>query len=197
MWPQETTREYAPDTEKWLKVFSIVQVPFCEFSFVRGVYLVDGDLYSKGKQGIPGDKPRGVPVEDGNGTPQLLSHNYYWLSQHPQFVIGGTEERYCLPPSQYAPTADGNEGGGPVQDLLDLQKAYDDLYSERSLKILAGCGVSPWAICILQTYWVRITMVSKIRGYHTPPFKGFYGVTQGDPLSPTVFNVIMGTVMCH
>ena len=34
-----------------------------------------------------------------------------------------------------------------------------------------------------------------LEGHTTPPFKGFHGVTQGNPLSPIIFNLIMEPVM--
>ena len=40
-------------------------------------------------------------------------------------------------------------------------------------------------------------MVSRAGGYNGAPVKGFYGVTQGDSLSPTVFNVVVDSVICH
>ena len=37
-------------------------------------------------------------------------------------------------------------------------------------------------------------MVAKTGGYFNPPFNGYRGVTQGDPLSPMIFNVVVGAV---
>ena len=34
-------------------------------------------------------------------------------------------------------------------------------------------------------------------GYYGTKFKGARGVTQGDPLAPTIFNVVMDAVICH
>ena len=38
-------------------------------------------------------------------------------------------------------------------------------------------------------------MVSMAGGYFRGPFKGQIGVTQEDPLSPTIFNVVVGSVL--
>ena len=57
--------------------------------------------------------------------------------------------------------------------------------------------MGPRAIRILQTYWFQITMVAKSGGYNDPPSKVFRGVTQGNPLSPTIFNISMDAVMHH
>ena len=40
-------------------------------------------------------------------------------------------------------------------------------------------------------------MGAKASGYSGDTFKGYRGVTQGDPLSPTIFNVIVDAVLCH
>ena len=38
-------------------------------------------------------------------------------------------------------------------------------------------------------------MVEKAGGYHVPHFKGLHEVTHDYPLSPTIFNVVMGAVI--
>ena len=40
-------------------------------------------------------------------------------------------------------------------------------------------------------------MVSKAGGDFRRPFKGYHGVTQGDPLYPKIFNVVVDDVICH
>ena len=40
-------------------------------------------------------------------------------------------------------------------------------------------------------------MVTKAGGYIRRPFKGYQGVTQVDPLSLPIFNVVMDAVICH
>ena len=40
-------------------------------------------------------------------------------------------------------------------------------------------------------------MVARAGGYYGGDFKGARGVTQGDPLSPTLFNVLVDVVVRH
>ena len=40
-------------------------------------------------------------------------------------------------------------------------------------------------------------MVARAGGYYGTGFKGERGVTQGDPLSPTIFNVVVDAVVRH
>ena len=79
--------------------------------------------------------------------------------------------------------------------FLDMTKAYDALDRSRFLDILEGYGVGPNARRILTTYWRRQTMVARAAGYYGTAFGGGRGVTQGDPLSPTIFNVVVDTVV--
>ena len=40
-------------------------------------------------------------------------------------------------------------------------------------------------------------MVVESGGYHGPSFKGYCGETQGDPMPPTILNVVLDTVIIH
>ena len=81
--------------------------------------------------------------------------------------------------------------------FLDLTKAYNALDRSRCLEILEGYGVGPIYRRLLNTYWRRLTMVARVGGYYGKYFKWERGVTQGDPLSPTIFNVVVDTVVRH
>ena len=81
--------------------------------------------------------------------------------------------------------------------LLDLYKAYNDLDRSRRLEILKVYDVGTRALCLLCRYWERLQMVARTGGYYGEPFHGERGVTQGDPLLPTKFNVVVGAVLCH
>ena len=81
--------------------------------------------------------------------------------------------------------------------FLELHKAYDALDRSRCLEILEVYGVGPKARKLLQTYWHRLTVVARAGGYYGTAFRGERGVTQGDPLSPTIFNVVVDAVVRH
>ena len=70
--------------------------------------------------------------------------------------------------------------------FLDLTKAYDALDRSRSLEILKGYGLGDRVRRLLRECWDKTTMVARAGGYYGKGFKGGRGVTQGDPLSPTI-----------
>ena len=53
------------------------------------------------------------------------------------------------------------------------------------------------SIRVLYTYWSRLTMVARGLGYYGTVFQAAHGVTQGDPLSPTIFNLLVDAVVIH
>ena len=81
--------------------------------------------------------------------------------------------------------------------FMDLQKDYNALDRSRCLGILEGYGVGPRSLRLLQRYWERLNMVTRAGGYYGSPLRGERGVTQGEPLLPTIFNVVVGVVVRH
>ena len=81
--------------------------------------------------------------------------------------------------------------------LLGLTKAYDALDRSRSLEILKGYRVGERVRRLLRGYWNKTTMVARAGGYYGTGFKVGRGVTQGNPLSPTIFNVVVDAVVRH
>ena len=65
------------------------------------------------------------------------------------------------------------------------------------MEIIVGYGVGPQTERILHYYWDHISMVARVGHYYGTLFKGHRGVTQGDPLSPTIFNMMVEAVICH
>ena len=79
--------------------------------------------------------------------------------------------------------------------FLDLRKSYHALDRDRCLDILTGYGVGTSTLRILQIYWVELQMAEKVGGHYGSIFQIHRGVTQGDPLLPTIFNVVVDTVI--
>ena len=81
--------------------------------------------------------------------------------------------------------------------FLDLNKSYDALYRSRFLDILGEYDIGPRALRLLQMYWERLHILEQAVGCYGEPFHGERGVTQDDPLSPTIFNVVVDAVVRH
>ena len=65
------------------------------------------------------------------------------------------------------------------------------------MEIIVGYGVGPQTERILHYYWDHISMVARVGNYYGTLFKGHRWVTQGDPLSPTIFNIVVDEVIRH
>ena len=81
--------------------------------------------------------------------------------------------------------------------FLDLHTSYGALDRDICLEILEGYGVGPRAFRILQKYWGQLRMFTGAGGHYGLALQGFRGVTQGEPLSLTIFNVVMDTMAIH
>ena len=63
------------------------------------------------------------------------------------------------------------------------------------LGIMVEYRVGLRTIRILQIYWGLLTMVARAGRYFVIPFKGYHSITQGKPLFPTIFNVVVDAVI--
>ena len=57
--------------------------------------------------------------------------------------------------------------------------------------------MGPRALHLFRLYWLRLRMVARMGGYYGAPSHRERGVTQGDPLSTTILNVVVDTVVRH
>ena len=72
---------------------------------------------------------------------------------------------------------------------LDLHKAYDAVDRGRLFEILEAYGVCPLTRALLLNYWDAQRFVARQAGYHGRPFQLGRGLTQGNPMSPILFNI--------
>jgi hypothetical protein len=79
--------------------------------------------------------------------------------------------------------------------FIDLKKAYDMVDRGRTLTILRQYGVGQGALGLIQAFWDSQQMVARQAGFHGEAFMATRGVTQGDPLSPTIFNIVVDAVV--
>ena len=79
--------------------------------------------------------------------------------------------------------------------FLDLRKAFDAMDRGRCLQILEDAGVGPKALRLIRAFWDKAILVCRASGYYGSPFSAERGVTQGGPLSPTIFNIMVDAIM--
>jgi hypothetical protein len=79
--------------------------------------------------------------------------------------------------------------------FLDLRKAFDAMDRGRCLEILAGYGVGPRMRHLIQKFWKEAVLVCRASGVYGDTFSAGRGVTQGGPLSPKLFNILVDAVV--
>ena len=82
-----------------------------------------------------------------------------------------------------------------LQIFLDIRKAYNSLDRGRCLEVLIGYGMGPNLAHLLNSYWDRQRIVPKTGKFLGKDFWTSRGVTQGDPASPIVFNIVVDAVV--
>ena len=74
---------------------------------------------------------------------------------------------------------------------------YDTFICGCCLEIAAAYDIAPWALGLIWRYWDRLLMVSRSGRYFGRKFQGQRGVTQEDPLSTIIFNMVVYAVLRH
>ena len=63
------------------------------------------------------------------------------------------------------------------------------------LELLRAFGVGDKACTLLARFWEEMQVVARQSGYHGMVFRTSCGVTQGDIISPTLFNIVVDAVV--
>ena len=63
------------------------------------------------------------------------------------------------------------------------------------MEILWGCGLGKNLQRILERFWEAQTVVPRARVCYGCPFKTDWGVTQGETVSPTIFNIVVNVLV--
>ena len=79
--------------------------------------------------------------------------------------------------------------------FIDLRKAFDAMDRDRCLQILKDYGVGPNILRLIKNFWHKAVLVCRASGRYGRAFKQSRGVTQGGPLSPRLFNIVVDAVV--
>ncbi|EJK77954.1 hypothetical protein THAOC_00175, partial [Thalassiosira oceanica] len=80
--------------------------------------------------------------------------------------------------------------------FIDLRKVYDAMDRDRCMEIVEGYGVGPNMMRLIQTFWDEQKLVCcRASKRYGEPFKASRGVTQGGPLSPKIFNIMVDAIV--
>ena len=81
------------------------------------------------------------------------------------------------------------------QVFIDVRNSYDSLDRGMCMEIVRGYGLGYKIQRLLQHYWDGQRLVPKSGKYYGRPFRTGRGVTQGGPVSPAIFNIVVDSVV--
>ncbi|EJK51098.1 hypothetical protein THAOC_29764, partial [Thalassiosira oceanica] len=71
----------------------------------------------------------------------------------------------------------------------------DAMDRDRCMEIMEGYGVGPNMMRLIRTFWDEQKLVCRAAKRYGEPFKASRGVTQGGPLSPKIFNIMVDAIV--
>ena len=79
--------------------------------------------------------------------------------------------------------------------FLDMRNMYNLIDQGMCMELLRGYGLRPNLARLLARYWRRQKIVPKTGRLLSKAFGTGHGVTQGNPASPMIFNIMVDTVV--
>ena len=79
--------------------------------------------------------------------------------------------------------------------FIDLKKAYNVMDRERCREIMDGYGMGPNMPRLIMFFWDNALLVCRASGRYGTEFQANHGVTQGGPLSPKIFNIMVDAIV--
>ena len=79
--------------------------------------------------------------------------------------------------------------------FIDIKKAYDSVDRKKTISLLENYGLGKNTTKLLKNIWDGDIMVPKQQLIFGKPFVTERGVKQGDIVSPTIFNIIIDSVV--
>lgn len=81
-----------------------------------------------------------------------------------------------------------------IPNLLRLKKAFNTVNRTNILQLLDKYGYGNQSLTLIEDYWNKQTIFLKHGTFYGTPLTAHRGVTQGDILSPGIFNIIVDII---
>ena len=79
--------------------------------------------------------------------------------------------------------------------FLDVKKAYDTIDRQRTINMLGKYGLGERTCKLIKNMWEEDIIIPKQQMFYGKSFNAERGVKQGDIMSPTIFNIIIDSIV--